>query len=1126
MTTDAEIVIGVKGELSGARTVKRSLDDVADSGDRATRELDRMERQMGSLERQSRLLASAFKTFIVAFAVNELRKGVTSIISTAEEMRKLEARLVNSTRSVAEFNQAFKGLNQIAIETGGSLSASVEVFQRLSFSRDEIGATVNEMVKFTEIVQKLGVVSGASTSALQSGLLQLGQGLSSGVLRAEEFNSILENIPAVGVAIADELGVSVGVLRQMVLAGELLSKDVFEAILSQTDETNEKFANMPVTIDRAFGSLKAQFGILINNINQTFAATEKLANALQGVADNFARINGVSIEGAQTAYQNSNTIGSFYGGGLNAASQKALDEQAGIQRIDLDSISTALPEQDRKEMEKLLKQANEYNSLVTTALAGGKSSFYGTVAKEIKEAKEKTTTLSKAQKEAAKIQREDQAFFTNLIKETATEQELFNMRIDELEGKRGLAKTAEEIRAIDRAIIAAGDELEKFRLQAELDSPLAKTFARFAGEIEDGFKDAFKDAFTATEGGWKKLLSGFKETFKNLLAELAYQALARPIIVSVMGAAGGSLGISNSAVASTLGTSGGGFGGIGNLASLGGSVNSLFSGGSSALLTQGFDKVGGLFGFGNSGFIGPMQNGGLNGGLSQYSSLTNGSFGGAFGGALGGFAGNFGANALFGSDRGIGASIGGAIGGIAGSFIPVPVLGPMVGSFVGNAIGGLFGNSKPSNSTQYGSINFDTLERSGIGGLGGKKFSQANSDFRDGILSQAESLITLLKGAGATVSGGLYASIGSRDGYYLGDEGGANYKNYQDVDEFIKAVNDKILSSVSGLGATSQTILNNVGVSDLNALSQALEFGKAYDAYLKTPENLTDLEATMKALDDQYNQLASSASSLGLSVSGLTAKYNEQKQAIKDGFIEAIENEIMAIKDPAGLALSSLEDQFEALRKDAETLGLSKDKVEELYELRLDMLKAEEAGFRNLKDLADNLLDYLDGQIFSATSTLSPEQKLAEAQGQFDSLLSDARGGDYGAVGKITEAADLLLNTARDAYASSVTFAGIEEFVRNSLKNLGTQLDLPGFAVGTNSAPTGMAWVGENGPEIVNFKGGESVYTAQQSGRMNNMDKTNAYLAEMVQQNEDIKRDNAMLRKRLENLSAKMAVRG
>lgn len=45
------------------------------------------------------------------------------------------------------------------------------------------------------------------------------------------------------------------------------------------------------------------------------------------------------------------------------------------------------------------------------------------------------------------------------------------------------------------------------------------------------------------------------------------------------------------------------------------------------------------------------------------------------------------------------------------------------------------------------------------------------------------------------------------------------------------------------------------------------------------------------------------------------------------------------------------------------------------------------------------------------------------------------------------------------------------------IRQYGRAQGWPGFATGTDSAPPGMAWVGENGRELVQFSGGERVYT-------------------------------------------------
>ena len=243
-------------------------------GQNVQRTSQRSSASMMALNNSSSALAGSFGALAGAFtAIN--------IVRIADQMNLLTARIKQSTQTTEEFRRAFSGLSNIAVETGGSLAASVDVFQRLSFSRKEINTTVDDMVQFTEIVQKLGVVSGASTTALQAGLLQLGQGLSAGVLRAEEFNSIIENIPAVANAIAKEFGVSTGQLRQLVLDGKVLSKDVFQAILNQSSEVRQQFEALPVTVQRATAQLRNQFELLVQTATGLSGSQELLVEGLE-----------------------------------------------------------------------------------------------------------------------------------------------------------------------------------------------------------------------------------------------------------------------------------------------------------------------------------------------------------------------------------------------------------------------------------------------------------------------------------------------------------------------------------------------------------------------------------------------------------------------------------------------------------------------------------------------------------------------------------------------------------------------------------------------------------------------------------------------------------------------------
>lgn len=197
-------------------------------------------------------------------------------LQMADQFTLLKARIDGSTEGIEESTKAWIGLKNISKATGADLGAAVDVFQRLSFVRKEIDATVDDMLQFTETVSQLGIVSGASTGALRAGLTQLGQGLSSGVLRAEEFNSILENIPAVGKAIAEEFGVTTGQLRNLVIDGKVLSEDVFQAILNQSEKVRAEFEKFPTTVGRAFANLKIRLGEAIGGINEATSATSGL----------------------------------------------------------------------------------------------------------------------------------------------------------------------------------------------------------------------------------------------------------------------------------------------------------------------------------------------------------------------------------------------------------------------------------------------------------------------------------------------------------------------------------------------------------------------------------------------------------------------------------------------------------------------------------------------------------------------------------------------------------------------------------------------------------------------------------------------------------------------------------
>lgn len=261
-----------------------------------------------------------------------------------------------------------------------------------------------------------------------------------------------------------------------------------------------------------------------------------------------------------------------------------------------------------------------------------------------------------------------------------------------------------------------------------------------------------------------------------------------------------------------------------------------------------------------------------------------------------------------------------------------------------------------------------------------------------------------------------------------------------------------------------------------------------------------DREASVIALKEQQRAEMASAKAAGYSAAQLARLAN----VLAGEFADAMKQADMAIRGGnASIAkrLADLGDDTEAKRKamlavfdaqaeqeleQAKHNGLDIVMLEDV--LAKERLKAiedfNEQAIAAAKQLGENYQAWLDSQKLGDTSTLSPAQRLAEAQRQFDEQLEKARGGDTDAQGNITGYADQLLKIGRDFYASSEQYTTMAEFIRKTIENLGKQLELPGFATGTYNAPRGMAWVGEQGPELVAFRGGEQVYTAGQSAAM------------------------------------------
>nr|DAY90311.1 MAG TPA: tail length tape measure protein [Caudoviricetes sp.] len=272
-----DIEADVSGLIQAQQQVNKRLDQMESKFEQSSRSAGRFE---GALNKVGVAIAAAF-------TIDAAKK----LIAIGDEMVTLQARVARLSPSIDVAKETLSALSAIASQTGNSLSETERLWESLTTALKETGATNSQILGLTSTLQKIGTIGGSSTEEMATALRQFGQSISGGIVRAEEFNSILEQMPELARQIAAGLGISIGELRKRMLEGKLTAQDALNAIQKQSKSVNEEFDKMPVSIDRAKNSLDVAFKNAINDLNQAIGLTSTLAGLMQSVADNLNYYN-------------------------------------------------------------------------------------------------------------------------------------------------------------------------------------------------------------------------------------------------------------------------------------------------------------------------------------------------------------------------------------------------------------------------------------------------------------------------------------------------------------------------------------------------------------------------------------------------------------------------------------------------------------------------------------------------------------------------------------------------------------------------------------------------------------------------------------------------------------------
>lgn len=277
---------GLSALSNESRSAALNMGSLDQSIGKANSELAQTSTISSQVQSSIGVLKTGFTALIGVMGGIGIGLGIRELAAAADSYTNLSVQIQIATRDGGDFTSAMAGVHQVALATNSSLDATASLFTRLNTVGKEMGMTQQQALDLTKTVTQAIQIGGGSAQASEAAVQQFIQAMQGGVLRGEEFNSIMENGYGLAEALAKGLGVTTGELRKMAENGELSAERVIKAVQSQATQIQETYNQFPTTISNALQKISTQWQILIGEMDQANGSSATVANALSAIADN------------------------------------------------------------------------------------------------------------------------------------------------------------------------------------------------------------------------------------------------------------------------------------------------------------------------------------------------------------------------------------------------------------------------------------------------------------------------------------------------------------------------------------------------------------------------------------------------------------------------------------------------------------------------------------------------------------------------------------------------------------------------------------------------------------------------------------------------------------------------
>ena len=217
------------------------------------------------------------------------------IVSATNSLQNMENRLRLVAGAGGDVEKTQQRLFDIALRTRQPVKDLAETYARLGLAAEASGIPLQALENVVETIGKASAISGATAVESANAIRQFTQGFQSGRFAGEELRSVLEQLPRLAVAIADGMDVPVGQLREMGKRGELIPKQIYDALVKQGPKIQKEFEKMQITLDQAATNIQTALLRALDEWVVNSGAAGDIAESLNTLAMEINEIAGATF---------------------------------------------------------------------------------------------------------------------------------------------------------------------------------------------------------------------------------------------------------------------------------------------------------------------------------------------------------------------------------------------------------------------------------------------------------------------------------------------------------------------------------------------------------------------------------------------------------------------------------------------------------------------------------------------------------------------------------------------------------------------------------------------------------------------------------------------------------------